>query len=78
MTWDPNLKETLLETVSFTDPRGHIPTWVVNLFQKKEALTLAQSLIRQLKKNLYSIEDLNKIRNELNIIREKFKKELLK
>lgn len=73
MTWDPKTKETLLEAVSFTDPRGNIPTWVVNLFQKTEALNLVQLLIKQLKKNIYSQENLNEIRSELNIIRNNFK-----
>jgi hypothetical protein len=65
LTWDKTKKETLLEAVSFTDPQGHIPTWVVNIFQKSEALTMAQSLIKQLKKNLYSKEEIEKIRLSL-------------
>ncbi len=65
LTWDKEKKETLLEAVSFTDPQGNIPTWVVNLFQKSEALTMAQALIRQLRKNLYSKEEIEKIRLQL-------------
>ncbi|MFT6070066.1 MAG: hypothetical protein ACJAT2_003280 [Bacteriovoracaceae bacterium] len=65
LTWDETKKETLLEVVSFTDPQGYIPTWVVNLFQKSEALTMAQALIKQLKKKLYSDEEIERIRRNL-------------
>ncbi len=69
LKWDPIKKETSLETVAFTDPRGYIPAWIVNLFQKTEAVNLVESLRKQLAKNLYSKEYLLEIKEGLEGIR---------
>lgn len=68
LIYDPKKKETLLETVSFTDPRGYIPAWLVNLFQKGEAKSLAEGLRKQLKRNLYTKKQLAEIQKGLKAI----------
>lgn len=72
--WDPIKKESLLETISFTDPKGYIPTWIVNLFQKGEAIQLTKSLSKQLEKNMYSKKQLKEITIGLKRILRKSKK----
>ncbi len=78
LIWDAEKKETLLETVSFTDPKGYIPAWIVNLFQKTEAITMVESLRRQLAKNLYSQKQIEEIEQGLEgILKNAGKKELV-
>lgn len=71
MSYDPTTKETILETISFTDPGGNIPKWLVNLFQKGEAKKLSEQLRKQLKKKLYSEKELNEIKKGLRKILKK-------
>lgn len=74
MSYDPKTKETLLETISFTDPGGYIPKWLVNLFQQGEAKNLALGLKKQLEKKLYSKEELELINKGLKKILRQSKK----
>ncbi|MCO4793790.1 MAG: hypothetical protein KC493_08765 [Bacteriovoracaceae bacterium] len=61
----PKTNETYLEVESFVDPKGRIPKWVVNFFQKIEAKRMARQMRRQLDKNLYSLKELSKVREIL-------------
>ncbi|TNE99936.1 MAG: hypothetical protein EP326_07250 [Deltaproteobacteria bacterium] len=57
----PETKETLMEIETFVDPKGAIPKWIVNFFQKIEAKRMARQMKRQLDKNLYSKEQLAEV-----------------
>ena len=72
--WDPVKKESLLETISFTDPKGYIPSWIVNLFQKGEAIQLTKSLSKQLAKKMYTKKHLKEIETGLEEILRKSNK----
>lgn len=58
----PENGETMMEIETFVDPKGSIPKWIVNFFQKIEAKRMARQMRRQLDKNLYSEEELNKVK----------------
>lgn len=65
LSYNDKTKETLLETISFTDPGGYIPKWLVNFFQKDEAKILSLRLRSQLSLNLYNEKELSHIRSGL-------------
>ena len=46
---EENNNGTVISTETFFDPRGSIPKWIVNLFQRKQSLKLARGLIKELK-----------------------------
>lgn len=52
--WDKEKQKSLIKTESFVDPQGAIPKWIVNHFQKKQSVKLAQKLIKQLEKKYYT------------------------
>lgn len=61
----PETNETMMEIETFVDPKGSIPKWIVNFFQKIEAKRMARQMKKQLDKNLYSTEQLKKVKDTL-------------
>ncbi len=67
----PETQETLMEIETFVDPKGAIPKWIVNFFQKIEAKRMARQMKRQLDRNLYTNEQLAEVTKVLKIISKK-------
>ena len=58
-----NKNHSFIKTETFVDPRGDIPKWIVNLFQKSQSVKLARKLIKQLEKKYYGNLDPEIMRN---------------
>ena len=62
ITYNQQTKKSFIQSESFVDPKGSIPKWIVNLFQKSQTIKIAKALTKQLNKNLYSHISSDKLR----------------
>jgi len=63
VTLNNHSQQTLVQSQSFVDPRGSIPRWIVNLFQKTQTIKIAQSLQKRLEEKLYPQISIKKLKS---------------
>ena len=62
ITFNKQTGKSFIQSESFVDPRGYIPRWIVNLFQKRQTISIAKALVERLDKRLYENFSENKLR----------------
>ena len=66
ITYDAKTEKSFIQSESFVDPKGYIPRWIVNLFQKRQTINIAKALVEQLDKKLYADISESKLRQGPN------------